>query len=81
MFDFFVEKGLPPGEIVAHGFGQNYPEESKNPKESYLNRQVEIILDYREKIPFKMRKYSEKDGILDFNGFFFRTARDMNVRK
>ncbi len=81
LFDFFVEKGLPPGEIVAHGFGQNNTGELNNPEESYLNRQVAIILDYREKIPFKMRKYSTNDGILDFNGFFFRTARDMNVRR
>ena len=81
MFDFFAEQGIPPGEMVAHGFGQNYPGSSKRSKESYLNRQVEIILDYREKVPFKIRRPSEKDGILDFKGFFFRTARDMNVRK
>jgi len=77
MFDFLVEKGLSPGDIVAHGFGQNYPGASK---EASLNRQVEIILDYREKVPYRLRKKS-KGGFLDFKGFFFRTARDMNVRR
>ncbi|MGD9162019.1 MAG: flagellar motor protein MotB [Desulfobacteraceae bacterium] len=78
MFDFFVEKGLTPGDIVAHGFGLNYPGRSKEPA---LNRQVEIILDYREKIPFNMRKKTAKDSFLDFKGFFFRTARDLNGRR
>ena len=78
IFDFLVEKGLDAESIVAHGFGVNSPENSKEPS---LNRQVEIILDSREKIPFKIRKQNNKDGILDFNGFFFRTARDMNGRR
>ena len=78
MFDFFVAKGLAPGDIVAHGFGLN---NSGASKESSLNRQVEIILDSRERVPFKMRKQSEKGGFLDFKGFFFRTARDANVRR
>ena len=78
MFDFFVEKGLSSEDIVAHGFGLNYPGSSSEPS---LNRQVEIILDYREKVPFKIRKQSTKDSFLDFKGFFFRTARDLNVRR
>lgn len=78
MFDFFVEQGLSPGDIVAHGFGLNYSGKSNKPS---LNRQVEIILDYREKVPYKMRKQREKGGFLDFKGFFFRTARDINDRR
>ena len=78
MFDFFVEEGLSPGDIVAHGFGLNSPGTSK---ESSMNRQVEIILDNREKVPFRMRKQKDKGGFLDFKGFFFRTARDLNVRR
>jgi chemotaxis protein MotB len=77
MFDFFVEQGLTPGDIVAHGFGYNYSGASK---EASLNRQVEIILDYRERVPYKMRKKRDKGGFLDFKGFFFRKARDMNVK-
>jgi hypothetical protein len=72
LFDFFVEKGLAPEDIVAHGFGQNYKGTSKKGKESYLNRQVEIILDYREKVPFNIRNQGGKKGFLDFKGFFFR---------
>ena len=78
IFDYFVEKGLPPKDIVAHGFGINYSGKAKKPE---LNRQVEIILDNRERVPFKMRKYRDKGGFLDFKGFFFRTARDLNVRR
>ena len=78
MFDFFVENGLSTGDIVAHGLGLNHPSASK---ESSLNRQVEIILDYREKVPFRIRKQHDKGGFLDFKGFFFRTARDLNVRR
>lgn len=77
MFDFFVEKGLSPGDIVAHGFGFNYSGASRK---ASLNRQVEIILDYRERVPYRMRKQRDKGGFLDFKGFFFRTARDINVR-
>ncbi len=72
LFDFFVEKGIAPGDIVAHGFGQNYMGKSKKGKESYLNRQVEIILDYREKVPFNIRSQGGKRDFLDFKGFFFR---------
>ncbi|NLA75666.1 MAG: OmpA family protein [Deltaproteobacteria bacterium] len=75
LFDFFVEKGLSPEDIVAHGFGQNYAGTEKKGKESYLNRQVEIILDYREQVPFKIRNQGGKRDFLDFKGFLFRRAR------
>lgn len=72
MFDFFVEEGIAPGDIVAHGFGQNFLGTSKKGNESYMNRQVEIILDYREKVPFNVRNQGGKKEFLDFKGFFFR---------
>jgi chemotaxis protein MotB len=75
MFDFFVEHGLDPANIVAHGFGQNVMGTLKKGKESYLNRQVQIILDYREKVPFNVRNQSGKKEFLDFKGFFFRKER------
>jgi len=81
MFDFFIERGLVPEDIVAHGFGQNYMGTSKKGMESYLNRQVQIILDYREKVPFNVRNQKSKKEYLDFKGFFFRTARDLNDRR
>ena len=81
VFDFFREKGgIPAKSMVAHGFGKN-PEGAENKgKESRLNRQVEIILDYRERVPYRLKKPGRPDSLLDFNGFFFRTVKDMNRR-
>jgi chemotaxis protein MotB len=81
MFDFFVEKGLAPEDIVAHGFGQNFMSTSKKGNESYLNRQVEIILDYRVNVPFNVRNQRGKKDYLDFKGFFFRKERGIDGRK
>jgi len=81
LYDFFVEKGIPSKRIVAHGFGLNYPGKAKGSKESYLNRQVEIILDYRERIPFHLKRPVRPNGFLDFKGFFFRTPGDENGRR
>lgn len=80
LFDFFIKQGVPPERIVAHGFGLNYPGKVKGSKESYLNRQVEIILDYRESVPFHLKKPARRKGLLDFNGFIFRTLGDKDGR-
>jgi chemotaxis protein MotB len=80
MFDFFVEKGLAPEDIVAHGFGQNVMGKLKKGDESYMNRQVEIILDYREKVPFNVRNQRNKKDYLDFKGFFFKKERGIDGR-
>jgi chemotaxis protein MotB len=73
VFDFLKEKsGISGKVIVAHGFGLN-PEGGKNTgKRHPINRQVEIILDYREEIPHRYKKPERPDSVLDFNGFFFR---------
>lgn len=81
MFDFFVEKGIAPGDIVAHGFGQNFLGTLKKGNESYMNRQVEIILDYREKVPYNIRNRGSEKGYLDFKGFFFRPGRHIDDRR
>lgn len=81
IFDFFVEKGIPSGDIVAHGFGLNYPGKAKESKKSFMNRQAEIILDYHERIPYRLRKPDRSGGFLDFKGFFFRTAGSVNGRR
>jgi hypothetical protein len=39
---------------------------------------VEIILDYSEKVPYRLRRPGRLNSILDFNGFFFKTAADIN---
>ena len=64
--------------MVAHGFGENPEESKKKGKDTGLNRHVEIILDYSEKVPYRLKKTSRGDSILDFKGFFFRTPGDMN---
>jgi chemotaxis protein MotB len=57
--------------IVAHGFGHapSVSAESKDPFQQ--NRQVQIILDYRERLPYHVRKPAP-NSFLDFKGFFFR---------
>jgi hypothetical protein len=47
--------------------------ETKGPPKAQheLNRQVQIILDYREKIPYRLKK-PKRDSFLDFKGFIFR---------
>jgi len=35
------------------------------------NRQVEIVLDYREKVPYKLNR-PWRDSFLDFKGFLFK---------
>ena len=79
IFKFFLEKcDIPADTMAAHGFGEN-PESFKNKgKNTGLNRQVEIILDYTEKVPYRLKNANRRDSILDFNGFFFRTPGDMN---
>jgi len=57
---------------VAHGFGAN-SEERRRPKRSMVfNRQVDIIVNYREKIPYRIRRPESKGSFLDFKGFLFR---------
>jgi chemotaxis protein MotB len=74
VFDFFMNKGIPSETMVAHGFGLNYRGVGEKSKKSYLNRQVEIILDYREKVPYRIRKPRRSESLLDFKGFFFRNS-------
>lgn len=79
IFKYFLEKGGIPAEtMVAHGFGENPAGFKNRGEKTGLNRQVEIILDYSEKVPYRLKKTIRKKSILDFNGFFFRTAGDTN---
>lgn len=75
VFNFFKEKGnIPVKRMVAHGFGNNPERRGVARKRSLLNRQVEIILDYRERVPYRLKRPKRRDSLLDFKGFFFRTA-------
>lgn len=77
VFNFFRENcDIPVEKIIAHGFGDNLKDKGKKADEG-MNRQVEIIIDEREKIPYKYRLPKKKDSLLDFKGFFFRTPVDV----
>lgn len=72
IFHFLADGGeIPTERIVAHGFG-NLPAENTAPSDLHQrNRQVQIIMDYREKLPFRLTKPA-KNPFLDFKGFFFK---------
>ncbi len=79
VFHFFREKGgIPAKNMVAHGFGLDTEGAKNKGNKHRLNRQVEIILDYREKIPRRLKKPRSPDSTLDFKGFFFKTLADIN---
>jgi len=72
IFHIFRENGIPSDSMVAHGFGLSSPD-GAGKMDAEQNRQVEIILDYKTKMPYKIRRSWIDDSILDFKGFFFRT--------
>jgi len=76
VFHFFVEKGkIPVNKIVAHGFGiPSAGKASSKGKRQWL-RQVEIIANYKQKIPYRLRVERHMDRTLDFKGFLFNLYR------
>ena len=67
-----TQGGVEPGKMVAHGFGTVPPKRASPGMKDGFNRQVEIICDYRNKIPYKMREGDGRRGfLLDFKGFLF----------
>lgn len=73
VFRFLNEEGqIPAKNIVAHGFGVNKPIKDEAGKEISLNRQVEIILDTKDEVPYRLKKQQTKGSWLDFKGFLFR---------
>ncbi|MBN1102966.1 MAG: OmpA family protein [Deltaproteobacteria bacterium] len=72
VFRFFSGKGEIPAErIVAHGFGTNAAKKGTLKETHEANRQVEIILDYRERVPYRLSR-PWRDSFLDFKGFLFK---------
>jgi chemotaxis protein MotB len=72
VFNFFAEAGqIPAKRIVAHGFGTNAAKKGNVKEEHETNRQVEIILDYRERVPYGLSR-PWRNSFLDFKGFFFK---------
>ncbi|MBW1768465.1 MAG: hypothetical protein JRJ65_15640 [Deltaproteobacteria bacterium] len=79
VYHFLREKGgIPAKRMVAHGFGTNTKGKGGENGKRELNRQVEIILDHKEKTSHRLKRPKRKDSFLDFNGFFFRTPGDDN---
>jgi chemotaxis protein MotB len=79
VFNLMMTKGGIPAEImVAHGFGMNLDGDGGSSKGPGITRQVELILDYREEVPYRLKKAAGTKKFLDFDGFFFRTPGDIN---
>jgi chemotaxis protein MotB len=77
-YKFFETRGdVDPGKMVAHGFGTVPPMRASPGEKSGFNRQVEIICDYRAKIPRALRDGRGAKGFLvDFKGFLFGLKDD-----
>ncbi|MBN1850070.1 MAG: OmpA family protein [Deltaproteobacteria bacterium] len=79
VYHFFREQGgIDAAKMVAHGFGLNSPEGDLEGAVSGLNRLVEIILDYDEEIPYRLKKTGRTGNPLDFKGFLFRVPGGKN---
>lgn len=74
--------GVDPGKFVAHGFGTVPPKRASPGMKEGFNRQVEIICDYRTKIPRSLREGGRPRGfLLDFKGFLFGLTDNGNKPK
>jgi chemotaxis protein MotB len=77
VFNFFEkENGIPSKVMAAHGFGLAKDRNAVGQKQSAYYRQVDIILDFREKIPYRLRRPRRGDSLFDYKGFFFRIPGD-----
>lgn len=70
---FFKDRGkIPVDRLVAHGFGTPRRAGALREKARF-NRQVEIICDFRTRLPYHLRKKVwTRDFSLDFKGFLFK---------
>ncbi|MFP3927655.1 MAG: flagellar motor protein MotB [Desulfobacteraceae bacterium] len=75
---FLEESGIPPEKMAAHGFGIDPRQNREAMRKGVLNRQVQVILDYDEEVPYRLRKDSRTDPVLDFKGFLFRMPGNMD---
>lgn len=75
VFEFLHDVGkIPANKMVAHGFGaQTTKKRIADGSSGEMRRQVEIVCDYRRKIPQRLRdKTKGEDLLFDFKGFLFR---------
>jgi chemotaxis protein MotB len=74
-FHYFVEKGMISAErVVAHGFGPSPIEKRNSMEGKEWQGQVDIIVNYKQEIPYKYR-IRQQDNVLDFKGFLFKGYR------
>ena len=79
---FGSQGGVELGKMVAHGFGTVPPKRAGPGMKDGFNRQVEIICDYRTKIPRTLREGGGPRGfLLDFKGFLFGLKDNGNESK
>ena len=77
VYKFLAFQGeIPLERMVAHGFGVPNTRTGSEKSKSLRHRQVTIILDYRDRVPYHMKRRKEKGSFLDFKGFFFRSPED-----
>ena len=74
VYGFLKTKGkVPKKKLVAHGFGIQDIKQGVVKAPGTFNRQVEIILDYRASLPYRVKKGLRKEKLLlDFKGFLFK---------
>ena len=70
------EGDISASRVVTHGFGVDRGRRGGAKEKTALGRQVEIIIDQKEKIPFRLRKRARGDSWLDYKGFLFKTPGD-----
>jgi len=74
VYSLFEEDAKVPGKkMVAHGLGRWNGEENISGEQKEKKRQVEIICNYRSKLPSRLRyRPRNKNIILDIKGFLFK---------
>ncbi len=77
VYHLFRDEGhIRASRMVTHGFGIDRGRQGGPKQKTVLGRQVEIIVDQDEKIPFRLRKPDRGDSWLDYKGFLFKTPGD-----
>lgn len=76
---FFIDKGkIPTDRIVAHGFVKPLMKKEDSMVKKKWRGEVEIIADYGQKIPYRLRVPKYRERFLDYKGFFFKLFEDHN---
>jgi len=78
---FLVDKGkIPTKKIVAHGFATPFKGKKNLKEKKEWEGKVEIIVDYRQKIPYRLKVHKQKERLLDFKGFLFKLLENSDEK-